>query len=147
MGRVGEAIVPTAELALIAVAIGAIAGMAGAVAASGPWLAPRARVWVDRVFVGIAAMPLVAFAPVATWALAARFRLVPLPGDPDAGAAGLVFASALLAIPLGAHVGRVSRAALDEVARAQFLVTARPKGSRRSASGSFTASRRSSAQS
>ena len=128
MNRVGEAIVPTAELALIAVAIGAIAGMAGAVAASGPWLAPRTRVWVDRVFVGVAAMPLVAFAPVVTWALAARFRLVPLPGDPDAGAAGLVFASALLAIPLGAHVGRVSRAALDEVARAQFLVTAKAKG-------------------
>lgn len=128
MARVGEAIVPTAELAMIAVAIGALAGIAAAVAASGPWLAPRARVWVERGLVGVAAAPLVAFAPVATWALAARARLVPLPGDPDAGAAGLLFASALLAVPLGAHVGRIARAALAEVARAQFLVTARAKG-------------------
>ena len=55
-------------------------------------------------------------------------RLVPLPGDPDAGAAGLLFASALLAIPLAAHVGRVGRAALAEVARAPFLTVARAKG-------------------
>jgi peptide/nickel transport system permease protein len=128
MSRVREAVVPTAELAMIAVAIGAVVGVAGAVAASGPWLAPRARVGVERMFVVVAAAPLVAFAPVATWALAARAHLVPLPGDPDAGAAGLLFASALLAIPLGAHVGRIARAALAEVARAQFLVTARAKG-------------------
>jgi peptide/nickel transport system permease protein len=128
MARVGEAMVPTAQLAMIAVAIGSVAGIAGAVGASGPWLAPRARVWMDRLFVGVAATPLVAFAPVATWALAARAHLVPLPGDPDAGAAGLLFASALLAVPLGAHVARIGRAALADVAGAQFLVTARAKG-------------------
>ncbi len=128
MARVGEAVVPTAVLAAIAVTIGALFGVAGAVAASGPWLPSRARVWVERMFVGVAAVPLVAFAPVATWALAARWRLVPLPGDPEAGAAGLLFASTLLAVPLGAHVGRVARAALAEVARAQFLVTAKAKG-------------------
>jgi peptide/nickel transport system permease protein len=128
MARVGEAIVPTAQLAAIAVAIGAVAGIAMALVASGPWLPSRGRVWVERALVGVAATPLVAFAPVVTWALAARARLVPLPGDPDAGAAGLVFASSLLAIPLAAHVGRIARAALAAVAQAQFLVTANAKG-------------------
>jgi peptide/nickel transport system permease protein len=128
MARVVEAIVPTAQLATIAVAIGAAAGIAAAVAASGPWLTLRCRAWVERVLVAVAAAPLVAFAPVLTWALAARARLVPLPGDPDAGLAGLLFASALLAIPLAAHVGRIARAALAEVARAQFLVAASAKG-------------------
>jgi peptide/nickel transport system permease protein len=128
MSRVREAVVPTAALAMIAVGMGAVVGVGGAIAASGPWLAPRTRVGLERMFVVVAAAPLVAFAPVATWALAARAHLVPLPGDPDAGAAGLLFASALLSIPLGAHVGRIARAALAEVARAQFLVTARAKG-------------------
>jgi peptide/nickel transport system permease protein len=83
---------------------------------------------VERALVGAAAAPLVAFAPVVTWCLAARARIVPLPGDPDAGAAGLLFASALLAIPLAAHVGRIARAALREVERAPFLAVALAKG-------------------
>jgi peptide/nickel transport system permease protein len=78
--------------------------------------------------VAAAAAPLVAFAPVLTWALAARLRLVPLPGDPDAGVSGLLFASALLAVPLAAHVGRIARAALADVARAPFLAVASAKG-------------------
>ena len=63
-----------------------------------------------------------------TFALAARLRVVPLPGDPEAGLLGLFFASSLLAMPLAAHVARVSRAALQEVSRAQFLGVARAKG-------------------
>jgi peptide/nickel transport system permease protein len=128
MARVGEALAPTAQLAAAAVAIGALAGVGAAIAASGPWLSPRARGWIDRVLVGVAAAPLVAFAPVVTWALAARARVVPLPGDPDAGAAGLLFASGLLSIPLAAHVGRIARAALRDVARAPFLTVASAKG-------------------
>jgi peptide/nickel transport system permease protein len=57
-------------------------------------------------------------------------RVLPLPADPDAGFVGLLFASALLAIPLAAHVGRVARAALREVARAPFLTVASAKGAR-----------------
>ena len=53
---------------------------------------------------------------------------MPLPGDPDAGIAGLLFASTLLSIPLAAHVGRVGRAALVDLGRAPFLVVARAKG-------------------
>lgn len=132
MARVLESLGPTAQLAAVAVALGAVAGLAAGVAASGPWLAPRVRLWVERVLVGVAAAPLVAFAPVVTWALAARLRLVPLPGDPDAGAAGLLFASGLLAIPLAAHVGRISRAALAEIAGAPFLLVASGKGARAS---------------
>jgi peptide/nickel transport system permease protein len=128
MARVAEAIVPTAQLAAIGVLLGAVAGIAAAVSASGPWLAPRSRAWIERILVGVAATPLVAFAPIVTWALAARARLVPLPGDPDAGLAGLLFAGTLLAIPLAAHVGRIARAALADVARAQFLVVASAKG-------------------
>jgi peptide/nickel transport system permease protein len=130
MGRVAEAVVPTAQLALVAVGIGALLGVAAAIAASGPWLPPRARAWIERVLVGVAAAPLVAFAPVLTWALAARARIVPLPGDPDAGPAGLLFAGALLSVPLAAHVGRIARAALVDVARAQFLAVASAKGAR-----------------
>jgi peptide/nickel transport system permease protein len=128
MARVAEALVPTSELAALGVLMGAVAGVAAAVAASGPWLAPRARVGIERALVVIAAAPLVAVAPVATWALAARMRLVPLPGDPEAGLSGLLFASALLAVPLAAHVGRIARAALLEIARAPFLLVASAKG-------------------
>jgi peptide/nickel transport system permease protein len=128
MARVFDAIVPTAQLASLAVAMGAIAGIAAAIAAIGPWLPYRQRVWMPRAFVGVAAVPLVAFAPVATWVLAARARLVPLPGDPDSGMGGLLFASALLAIPLGAHVARITHASLREVERAQFLTVASAKG-------------------
>ncbi len=128
MARVGESIGPTAELAAIAVAMGALAGVAVGIAASGLWLGPRVSRWLERGLVVVAAAPLLAFAPVATWALAAKARVVPLPGDPDAGAAGLFFAGALLAVPLAAHVGRIASAALAEVAREQFLRTAYAKG-------------------
>jgi peptide/nickel transport system permease protein len=128
MARVGEALVPTAQLAGVAVGLGAALGVAAALAASGPWLRPRARLWVERALVGVAATPLLAFAPIVTWVLAARLRVVPIPGDPDAGAAGLLFASGLLAIPLAAHVGRIARAALDDIARAPFLLVATAKG-------------------
>ncbi len=128
MTRVLESLGPTSALAGVAVAIGAVAGVAAALLSEGPWLPARARLWVERVLVLASAMPLLAFAPVVTYALAARARVVPLPGDPDAGAAGLLFASGLLAIPLAAHVGRVGRAALADVARAPFLTVARAKG-------------------
>lgn len=128
MARVGEALVPTAQLAALAVGLGAVAGVAAAIAASGPWLGPRARRGIEHALVGVAATPLLAFAPIVTWVLAARLRIVPIPGDPDAGAAGLLFASGLLAIPLAAHVGRIARAALAEVARAPFLLVASAKG-------------------
>ena len=127
MGRVLEALGPTSALAGLAVAIGAVLGIGAALLAEGPWLGAK-RQWVDRALVAIAAAPLLAFAPVLTYGLAARWRLVPLPGDPDAGLAGLLFASALLALPLAASVGRVGRAALADVARAPFLAVARAKG-------------------
>ncbi|HEY8080040.1 MAG TPA: ABC transporter permease [Labilithrix sp.] len=121
------ALAPTAELAGLAVLLGAALGVTAAILGAGPWLGAK-RTWIERGATALAATPLLAFAPVLTFALAARLRVVPLPGDPDAGAAGLFFASGLLALPLAAHVARVSRAALDEVARAQFLTSARGKG-------------------
>ncbi|HSO31291.1 MAG TPA: ABC transporter permease [Labilithrix sp.] len=127
VARVLDAVAPTASLAAIAVVLGALLGVAAAVLGAGPWLGAR-RTWIDRVATALAATPLLAFAPVLTFALAARLRVVPLPGDPEAGLAGLLFASGLLALPLAAHVARVSRASLDEVGRAQFLGVARAKG-------------------
>jgi peptide/nickel transport system permease protein len=127
VARVLDAAPATASLAAVAVLLGAIIGIAAAVLGAGPWLGARRR-WVDRVATALAATPLLAFAPVLTFALAARLRVVPLPGDPEAGAAGLLFASGLLSLPLAAHVARVSRAALDDVARSQFLGVARAKG-------------------
>jgi peptide/nickel transport system permease protein len=127
VARVIDAAAPTASLAALAVLLGAVLGISAAVLGAGPWLGERRR-WVDRIATAFAATPLLAFAPVLTFALAARLRVVPLPGDPDAGFAGLLFASGLLALPLAAHVARVSRAALDDVARMQFLSVARAKG-------------------
>jgi peptide/nickel transport system permease protein len=128
MARVREALGPTALLASIAVLGGAVAGVAAGLASSGPWLTVRVRAWIERGLVVLAAAPLVAFAPLLTWALAARARIVPLPGDPDSGAAGLLFASGLLCLPLAAHVGRIAHAALSETARAPFLLVASSKG-------------------
>ena len=128
MARVADALGPTAALAGVAVTLGATAGVALALLATGPWLPAGVRRWLEGGLIAVAAAPLVAFAPVVTWALAVRARVVPLPGDPDAGAAGLVFAAALLALPLAAHVGRIARAALADVARSQFLTVAIAKG-------------------
>ncbi len=128
MARVFASLGPTSALAGVAVGIGAVLGVAAALLAVGPWLSEGGRREVERALVATSAMPLLAFAPVLTYALAARVRVVPLPGDPDAGATGLLFASGLLSIPLAAHVGRVGRAALEDVARAPFLTVARAKG-------------------
>ena len=95
--------------------------------ASGPFLGTR-RVWIERGAVAIASTPLLSFAPLVTYALAVRLRVAPLPGDPDAGFAGLALASGLLALPLASHVARIGRAALDDVSHAQFLVAARARG-------------------
>ena len=127
VARVGEALGPTAALAGLAVGLGVVLGVGGALLAAGPWLGERAR-HLERLFVAVAASPLLALAPLATWLLAARLRVVPLPGDPDAGFAGLLFAAALLAVPLAAQVARVGRASLGEIARAQYLFVARAKG-------------------
>jgi peptide/nickel transport system permease protein len=128
MDLVARAVAPTARLAVTAVGLGTVSGLAAAIAASGPWLGERARVGVDRTLIAMAAAPLVAFAPFVTWIVAARARWVALPGDPDAGVAGLLFAGVLLAVPLAAHLGRVARAALRDLERAQFLLVAKAKG-------------------
>lgn len=125
--EVEHALAPTAALAGVAVGLGALAGVALAVLAVGPWLGAR-REWVHRGLLLAAATPLVAFAPVVTFVLAVRYRLVPLPGDPESGAMGLLFASGLLAVPLAAQVGRIGRAALLDQARSRYLDVAAAKG-------------------
>jgi peptide/nickel transport system permease protein len=125
--EVRRALGPTAALAGVAVALGAVAGVALSVLAVGPWLGAR-REWVHRALLLAAATPLVAFAPVVTFVLAVHYRLVPLPGDPESGAVGLLFASGLLAVPLAAQVGRIGRAALLDQARAKYLDVAAAKG-------------------
>jgi peptide/nickel transport system permease protein len=125
--EVGRALGPTAALAGLAVGLGALLGVGAALFAVAPWLGAR-KEWVHRGILAVAATPLVAFAPLATFLLAVEWRLVPLPGDPDSGAAGLLFASALLALPLAAQVARISRAALLDQARAKFLEVAAAKG-------------------
>jgi peptide/nickel transport system permease protein len=126
--RVASSIGPTAALALIAVALGAVAGIGVAVLARGPWLGLRARRVLAAAPTAVAATPLLSFAPLATYVLAARLRVVPLPADPEAGAGGLLFAASLLALPLAAAVARVSGAALEGVIRAPFVAVARAKG-------------------
>jgi peptide/nickel transport system permease protein len=126
-GEVARALGPTSVLAGVAVSLGAVAGVAAALFAVGPWFGAR-REWVHHGIVAVAATPLIALAPLLTFLFAVRWRLVPLPGDPEAGALGLLFASGLLAVPLAAQVARIARAALLDQARAKFLDVARAKG-------------------
>lgn len=126
-GEVGRALGPTAALAGTAVALGAALGISAALLSCGPWLGRR-KEWVHRGILIVAASPLLSFAPLLTFVLAVELRWVPLPGDPDSGAAGLLFASGLLALPLAAQVGRIGRAALLDQARAKYLEVAAAKG-------------------
>lgn len=125
--EVRRALGPTASLAGTAVLMGAALGVALSVLSVGPWLGAR-REWVHRGLVAAAATPLVAFAPVVTFFVAVRYRVVPLPGDPESGPLGLLFASGLLAVPLAAQVGRIGRAALLDQSRSKFLDVAAAKG-------------------
>jgi peptide/nickel transport system permease protein len=129
-GLVLGALYPTSLLAILGSGMGACAGVMAAVFAVGPWLGRRA-VWVHRGVIAVSAVPLLAFAPFFTWLFAVRFHVVPLPGDPEAGLPGLLFASGLLALPLGAQVARVARAALLDLGRSQFLDVAAAKGASR----------------
>ena len=122
-----SALPETAALAGCAVALGAVLGIALALIAVGG--RTRALRMISDRFIGVSAsVPLLAFAPAATWLLAVRLRWVPLPADPDAGVRGLLFAAVLLAIPLGAAVARVARSALHEARKSPFLQVARAKG-------------------
>ncbi len=127
LARVVQVLPATAGLAAIGAAFGALGGVTLGVLLAGPWLGAL-RPWALRGLVALAAIPLLAFAPLATYFLAVRARVVPLPGDPAAGAGGLAFASVLLGLPLAVHVARVTRAVLHEASRAPFLTAVRAKG-------------------
>jgi peptide/nickel transport system permease protein len=129
LDEVQRALGPTAALAGLAVFLGALLGIGAALLSVGPWLGAR-REWAHRAILVVAATPLVALAPLVTLVLAVELRVVPLPGDPAAGFAGLTFAAGLLALPLGAQVGRITRASLLDQARQRFLDVARAKGAR-----------------
>lgn len=124
---VGSALRHTSMLALVSVALGAFGGIFAALLAVGPWLG-RHRGRVHSAIIVVAATPLLALVPLATWIFAVKLAWTPLPGDPDNGAFGLGFAGALLSLPLGAQVARIARASLLEQEGAQFLNVARAKG-------------------
>ncbi len=117
----------TAWLALISVTLGAAGGVGSALLCVGPWLG-RFSTTIHGLILLIAAVPMLALAPLATWALAVKLALVPLPGDPEHATAGLLFAATLLALPLGAQVARIGRVALLEQRHALYLHAARAKG-------------------
>ncbi len=127
MTLVREALPATTALAATSVGLAAVVGTLAALLAAGPFLGAR-RAWIERVAVAVASTPLLSFAPLVTYVLAVRLRVAPLPGDPDSSVSGLMFASSLLAVPLGAQIARVGRAALADVEREQFLVAARARG-------------------
>lgn len=118
-----EALPSTAALATLSVAMGSVFGVGLSLIS----VARRSR-FADRLIALCASVPLLAFAPAATWVLAVKLRLVPLPADPDSGVRGLLFAAVLLAIPLGAAVARIARASLEIAAKSPFLQVARAKG-------------------
>ncbi len=122
-----DALPTTAALAGLSVALGSVFGVGLALTSVAARPRRIARL-ADRIIALCASVPLLAFAPAATWFLAVRLRVVPLPADPDAGFRGLAFAAALLAIPLGAAVARIARASLEAAAKSPFLTVARAKG-------------------
>ncbi len=124
---VASALGSTSSLALIAVGLGAIGGIVAALLAVGPWLG-RHRHRIHAAILVVASTPLLAFAPLLTWIFAVKLTWTPLPGDPENGGWGLLFAAALLSLPLGAQVARIGRASLLEQLGAQFLDVARAKG-------------------
>ena len=127
MARVASAFWPTATLALLGTSLGALLGVTLSVLSVGPWM-PKGRLRI-RAFVDVlAATPLLAFAPALTYVLAVWARVVPLPGDPSSAFGGTLFASALLALPLAAHVSRTTTAALTAILSSQYLGVARAKG-------------------
>ena len=121
--RVRDAAKPTAMLAFTAVAIGGIFGLSAAVRV----VVSRSRALRHAIDV-LAATPLLAFAPVVTWLLAWKVRLLPLPGDPDSGLSGTLFAAGLLALPLGAHLARLAIALLEPLRDGNMLRLVRAKG-------------------
>jgi peptide/nickel transport system permease protein len=123
LDRVREAAKPTAALAFTAVGLGAFVGLALAVLTT-----VKRSDMLRRALDLVAATPLLAFAPVATWLLAWKLRLVPLPGDPEAGLAGLLFAAGLLALPLAAHLARLTVALLEPLREGNSLRLVRAKG-------------------
>lgn len=127
LSRALEALIPTAQLALLAVTLSTLLGVALALCVQGPWLG-RARGLLSAAIDVAAAIPLVAFAPLATYLLCLRLRWIPLPGDPDARVLGLAFAATLLALPLGLQLARFARELLQGSRRAQYLQVARSKG-------------------
>lgn len=124
---VASALKSTSTLATISVGFGAVGGVLAALLSVGPWLGKYRRRMHSAILV-VAATPLLAFAPLATWIFAVRLAWTPLPGDPENGVWGLLFAAALLSLPLGAQVARIGRASLIEQIGAQFLDVARAKG-------------------
>ncbi len=118
---------PSAQLAACAVVFAAVLGLGAAILAVGPWLGARAR-FVERAARGIASVPLLSFAPLLTFALALRVRVIPLPGDPEAGVVALLYPAVLLGLPMGAHLARMSIASLSAISRMPFLLAARARG-------------------
>jgi peptide/nickel transport system permease protein len=127
LSRALGALVPTAELALTAVCLSTVLGVLLGLLVQGPWLG-RGRVWLSAGIDLFAAVPLVAFAPLATYVLCLRLRWIPLPGDPESRALGLLFAAGLLALPLGLQLSRFARALLAGSEGSQYLQVARSKG-------------------
>ncbi len=117
----------TSLLACLSVFFAAIVGIISAVLSNGSWLGKNKR-WVERSRLLVSAVPLLVLAPVVTYLVTCKMRLLPLPGDPDAGATGLLFAAGLLALPLSAQVGRVTHVALASQARLPFLLAVRARG-------------------
>jgi peptide/nickel transport system permease protein len=124
---VARATLPTAQLAGLAVMLGTGVGILAATFSVGI-LRPTGRAIALVGIMVVASVPLLSFGPLLTWVLAVKLPLVPLPGDPDSGFAGWLFASTLLSLPLGAQVARVARASLLDQRHARYLDVARAKG-------------------
>ncbi|APR99574.1 ABC transporter permease [Pajaroellobacter abortibovis] len=125
--RIFAALGPTAALAGLAVLWSTWMGILLSFLSASHWLKGKAS-WLRTGIVLISSTPLLSFAPLFTYLLTARFRLFPLPGDPEAGGWGLCMAAGFLAVPLAAHLARVGGAVLQQIAKQPFLVVARAKG-------------------
>ncbi len=125
--RLVAALGPTMRLALCAVAMAAAWGVP--LGMYGARHQGRARSTFARAIAAcLASVPLLATAPVLLYLFCVKWQWVPLPGDSDSRLQGLLFASGLLALPLGAHVARAVYSNLLELRRGPCLRVARAKG-------------------
>ncbi len=125
--RIGEVLPHTLELAVFALAFALALAIPLGVAA-----AVRRGTWVDTLAMTAAvagvSMPAVWVGPLLIYLFVVKWPLLPPPGSPYAGAAGLILPSVTLGLALCAMLARMMRSSMARQLGEDYVRTARAKG-------------------